>query len=627
MGRVWLAHDVKLDRRVAVKEIIPPQGLSDRERTEIRLRTLREARTAASLSHPNVVRVFDTMNIDDQPWIVMEYVLSRSLQEVIDADGPMSPFRAADIGLAVLAALRTAHKAGVLHRDVKPGNVLLADDGRVVLTDFGLATFDGDPQVTRTGMILGSPQYIAPERASQGLSLPESDLWSFGATLYAAVEGRAPYARANAMATLTALMTEEPDAAPHAGPLAPALEALLRKDPARRPSAETVERLLRRVIARSPADARAALRAPTAARPMVVITPKLQRPAATDQAQAQIQAQLQARQSAGNHPTIPAQTSRSAAEHLPASGPGGVGAAGRAGGAGTASGAGGIGAPAGTGGERRAAEVQPASGIPPAEGQAAAPAAEDQTMIVNVDGTPPTRFGRTKESTTIAESLPHPASEWYRHRAVRYAAAGLAVAALLAFLATVVDSSGDDHRSPGATGTSASQAAASGSVGSQTGGSSPSPSPTAFTLPSGWVMHVDSTGFQVAIPQGWSWYRSGSIVRFKDPQGGRELAIDQTDHPKADPVADWTNQESQRRYRMRSYQRVKIEKVEGFFLAAADWEYTYANGSGTPLHVNNRGFVTGQDHAYAIFWLTIESKWQENLDTLAIITASFRPAT
>ncbi|MBT8224476.1 MAG: serine/threonine protein kinase, partial [Dactylosporangium sp.] len=252
MGRVWLAQDVKLDRQVAVKEIIPPKGLTERERTEIQLRTLREARTAASLSHPNVVRVFDTMNIDDQPWIVMEYVPSRSLQEVIDTDGPLPSVRVAEIGMAVLAALRTAHKAGVLHRDVKPGNVLLADDGRVVLTDFGLATFDGDPQVTRTGLILGSPQYISPERATEGTSLPESDLWSFGATLYAAVEGRAPYARANALATLTALVTEDLDPAPNAGRLQPVLDALLRRDPAARLSPAAVERLLRRAVPKVP---------------------------------------------------------------------------------------------------------------------------------------------------------------------------------------------------------------------------------------------------------------------------------------------------------------------------------------------------------------------------------------
>jgi serine/threonine protein kinase len=187
MGRVWRARDEILSRDVAVKEIIPPEELLARERDGIRRRTLREARAAARLSHPNVVRVYDVFEADDRPWIVMEYVPSRSLMEVLAEDGPLSPERAAAIGLGVLAALRAAHRAGVMHRDVKPSNVLLGDDGRVVLTDFGIATVEGDSTVTRTGLVLGSPAYISPERAREGLAGPASDLWSLGATLYAAV--------------------------------------------------------------------------------------------------------------------------------------------------------------------------------------------------------------------------------------------------------------------------------------------------------------------------------------------------------------------------------------------------------------------------------------------------------
>ncbi|MCO1597719.1 protein kinase [Micromonospora sp. RHAY321] len=250
MGRVWLARDEMLHRDVAVKEVVPPSWLAETERAELRLRTLREARTAARLNHPNVVRIYDVVHDRDSPWIVMEYVQSRSVQQIIGDEGPLSPQRTARIGLAVLAALRAAHSAGVLHRDVKPHNVLVADDGRVVLTDFGLATFDGgDGAMTGPGTVLGSPQFVAPERAREGVSNPRTDLWSLGATLYAMVEGRSPYARSSAMATLSALATEPPDPMRRAGPLRPALTGLLQRDPWRRLTAGEAEPLLRSAAA------------------------------------------------------------------------------------------------------------------------------------------------------------------------------------------------------------------------------------------------------------------------------------------------------------------------------------------------------------------------------------------
>ncbi len=250
MGRVWLARDEMLHRDIAVKEVVPPSWLAEAERVELRLRTLREARAAARLNHPNVVRIYDVVHDRECPWIVMEYVPSRSVQEIIGDEGPLSPQRTAQIGLAVLAALRAAHSAGVLHRDVKPHNVLVADDGRVVLTDFGLATFDGgDGSMTAPGMVLGSPQFVAPERAREGVSDPRTDLWSLGATLYATVEGQSPYARSSAMATLSALATEPPDPMRRAGPLRPALLGLLQRDPWRRLTAAETEPLLRSAAA------------------------------------------------------------------------------------------------------------------------------------------------------------------------------------------------------------------------------------------------------------------------------------------------------------------------------------------------------------------------------------------
>ncbi|MET8121025.1 protein kinase [Micromonospora sp. NPDC005291] len=251
MGRVWRARDEMLHREVAVKEIVPPSWLADHERAELRSRTLREARAAARLNHPAVVRLYDVIPVEGSPWIVMEYVPSRTLQDVLDAEGPLEPARAARIGLAVLDALHAAHTAGVLHRDIKPQNVLVAHDGRVMLADFGLATFDGgDGVMTRPGMVLGSPQYVAPERAAEGVSTVAADLWSLGATLHAAVEGRSPYARSTAMATLSALAAGPPDPAPHAGPLAPVLAGLLRRDPRDRLDHDAARRLLAAVAGR-----------------------------------------------------------------------------------------------------------------------------------------------------------------------------------------------------------------------------------------------------------------------------------------------------------------------------------------------------------------------------------------
>jgi hypothetical protein len=244
MGRVWRAEDDLLLRTVAVKEITVPSTAT------LVAEAMREARAAARLDHPGVVKVFDVVWRRGRCWIVMEYVESRSLQRVIRENGPLPYREVARIGLAVLAALRTAHAAGVLHRDVKPDNVLLAADGRVVLTDFGLATVggaDGGPDPR-----LGSPSFIAPERLESGDAGAASDLWSFGAMLYAAVEGRPPFARGDAAASMRALLAEPPDAPELAGPLAPVLLDLLGREPARRPSAADAETRLRAVLDRRP---------------------------------------------------------------------------------------------------------------------------------------------------------------------------------------------------------------------------------------------------------------------------------------------------------------------------------------------------------------------------------------
>ncbi|MEU9665042.1 serine/threonine-protein kinase [Streptomyces bobili] len=244
MGRVWRAHDELLHRAVALKELTAALYVSESDRTVLLARTRAEARAAARINHSAVVTVHDVLEHDGRPWIVMELVEGRSLADAVKQDGRVEPTEAARIGLWVLRALRAAHSAGVLHRDVKPGNVLLADDGRVLLTDFGIAQIDGDTTITRTGEVVGSVDFLAPERIRGHDPGQSSDLWALGATLYTAVEGLSPFRRTSPLSTMQAVVEEEPAAPRYAGPLAPVIAALLRKEPAARPDTDGTERLL-----------------------------------------------------------------------------------------------------------------------------------------------------------------------------------------------------------------------------------------------------------------------------------------------------------------------------------------------------------------------------------------------
>ncbi|MFJ9863491.1 protein kinase [Streptomyces sp. NPDC101165] len=252
MGRVWRAVDEMLDRLVAVKEIRVDGQAAEDSRTH-RERTLREARATARIDHPNVVRVYDVVDEGQRLWIVMELVTGRSLERIMTEEGPLSPRETARIGLGLVAALRQVHAGGVLHRDIKPGNVLVETGaGRVVLTDFGIAAIQDAKALTMVGMLVGSPDYMAPERISGHRQGPPSDLWSLGATLAAALAGNSPFTRDTTLATLHAVLYEEPRLPPAAGPLHPLLAALLTKDPSNRPGLSEVERALRLVVYPSP---------------------------------------------------------------------------------------------------------------------------------------------------------------------------------------------------------------------------------------------------------------------------------------------------------------------------------------------------------------------------------------
>ncbi|MFD2766943.1 serine/threonine-protein kinase [Micromonospora eburnea] len=651
MGRVWKARDEVLHRDVAIKELVPPPSLTPEERREMRERSLREARAIARLNNVNVVRIFDVLRTDGDPWIVMEYVPSRSLQDVLAEDGPVSPAKAVQIGFGVLGALKAAHKAGIMHRDVKPGNVLIGNDGRVVLTDFGLATIPGDPNVTRTGMVLGSPAYIAPERARDGTAGPEADLWSLGATLYAAVEGKSPYARPSAIATLAALAVEPLPPPKNAGPLKPVLQGLLRKDPAERITAEVAERLLRKAAGRRARSIslldgvrRPGPNGPREPRPPLVPAPR------------------PADERVGRPPATPA-------PRKPDQGPAAAGTADDA----TAKVPDSLDA-------TPTAKVAPPAVDPPTT-KLASPAAEPTTKLdaapvldapepvdveTAVDGSDPaldeTRIDSTPAAAPVEPPAPPsasaqaepvspappsgraaaiPGTKPERNRRNLLIIALAAVLVLGLAVAVPLLTSGDDNgaEQPGAPtpAASASPSATSAAPPTSAAPTSAAPSPTpsktlasGAALPAGWELYKDETGFSVPVPPGFSLdYRrhfgSGPEdwrVRFKDGRG-RALLIDQTTRPLKDAEADWRQQEARRKKDYTGYQHVKIVSVD-YWREAADWEWIYTEG-GRQLHVRNRGFVTAPDKGYAIRWDCPEKDWAANEPIFKIIADGFVP--
>ncbi|GAA2729467.1 hypothetical protein GCM10010439_40050 [Actinocorallia aurantiaca] len=251
MGTVWRALDLALQREVALKEVRPGGGEAPPDDAALagmyRERVLREARALARIDHPHVVTIHHIIDSPDMPypWLVMELVRGESLQDRL-ARGTLTPSEAARVGRGILAALQAAHRAGICHRDIKPANVLLRTDGSPVLTDFGIAVLEEASRVTATGGLVGSPEYIAPERLHGTEGDPASDLWSLGMLLYVAVEGHNPVRRTTLAATLAAVMTARIPAPRQAGPLTEAVGALLVPDPAARPDAARLDQMLAR---------------------------------------------------------------------------------------------------------------------------------------------------------------------------------------------------------------------------------------------------------------------------------------------------------------------------------------------------------------------------------------------
>jgi serine/threonine protein kinase len=525
MGVVWRGRDELLGRDVAVKEIIWPPHLTEREQQVACRRATREAQVAGRLSHRNVVRIYDIVEEDGHPCIVMEFLPYKSLRDILNEEGALPPGRAAEIGLGVLGALSAAHAEGILHRDVKPANILVGPDGRVVLTDFGIARAADSPTLTTDGTVLGSPSYIAPERARGGQSGAgaPADLWGLGASLYTAVEGRPPFERDGALATLTAVVADEPEQAPHAGPLEPVISGLLRKDPEQRLGAAEAERLLRR--------------------------------AAEPQARAQ-----------------PAPT-------------------------------------------------------PPAGGRPVVPETGRPVVPETWQPAPPSPRGSRRLLVMLAALV-----------AVAAAVTGLAFA-LTGSPGRQAASSGGSPRTAVSRGTSASASPASPATATPLVRTSPPQAPPSSpatasgngtgstSVPAGYYRFTNPTGFSIGVPNGWQVSHQGHYVYISDPSDSNTyLLIDQSDHPKPDPLADWEQQQANREgsypgYRLISLRSVSYPQAE----KAADWEFTYFRNS-VPVHILNRNVLANASHAYALYWSTPQSDWTADYHYFQAFAATFRPA-
>ncbi|GIJ25956.1 serine/threonine protein kinase [Micromonospora qiuiae] len=677
MGRVWKARDEVLHRDVAIKELVPPPGLTDDERREMRERSLREARAIARLNNINVVRIFDVLRTDGDPWIVMEYVASRSLQDTLAADGPVSPARAVEIGLGVLNALKAAHKAGIMHRDVKPGNVLLGNDGRVVLTDFGLATIPGDPNVTRTGMVLGSPAYIAPERARDGTFGPEADLWSLGATLYAAVEGKSPYARPSAIATLAALATEPVPPARNAGPLKQVLAGLLRKDPQERITAESAERMLRKASGRrargislldgvrrpgpnGPREPRPPLvpgprpAGERTATPSAPVTPPAPRTPPLSALAAGVAGSAQDRSTdapSGSDTTPTAKVDSAAPDAVTAP---------------TTR----VDAPTVEPDAAPTAKVDAVETAAPAGEQDTSPTAASKDSAAGEkdgdedvpghdvsgergDSPPPAKdvARAVPQRTSLLPAAPvspapargsvFRAGQLRSEKTRRAVLVGALVALLLVGLVVIVPllSSGDGNEGEtpqGTAGTSEASPAATSeapapppptSAAPPSPSASPSPSEAAAGgLPQGWTMRSDPVGFKVAVPDGWRRSAGGTWVKYRDPNGVSELTIDRTDRPQRDAAATWRQLEPGRKNvrGVQDYRLIDISPLDCKWRTCADWDW-YQTRNGVKIRVRNRGFVTASNRGFALRWEVPDSEWAAQLPNFETAFREFVP--
>lgn len=577
MGVVWAGRDEVLGREVAIKEVVPPLDLSVGDREMLRRRTLREARAAAQISSPAAVTVYDVVEEDGRPWIVMERLATRSLADVLQEDGPLSARRAAEVGLDVLDALDAAASVGVLHRDVKPANVMLRTTGRAVLTDFGIATVEGDATVTTTGLLVGSPAYMSPERARGERSTLASDLWSLGATLYAAVDGHSPFERSGTLPTLSAVLHDPAPVLVHGGELGDVIDALLVKEPAERPSLGQVRAALQRIVAREEtrplASGAVALEA-THATPTPGSSDAPPAPTSGD-SEPPVTTAPEAKESHSppiltvrESPATPDGDKQSAIESW-LEGPEEHGPTTR---------------------RRRAGPVL--------VGLLMVGLLVTVALISVYDWRSPGTGATRTESEGSGSSEPTAAVE-SRQPTVEAAA------------------SPPPAGTPGATAQAPDPAATSGGIAT--------PVAPADDLPAGFRLHTDPTGFTVAVPADWTRSTEASRTYFREPGGGRFLLVDQTTEPKDDPLTDWQAQEPSVASRLSGYERISMDRVDYRGWNTVDWEFTWDGRIGQ-IHVLNRNVRVSDSRAYALYWSTPEHVWADSRGLFDVVARSFEPA-
>ncbi|MFI6052734.1 protein kinase [Streptomyces violascens] len=597
MGTVWRAVDETLGRTVAVKELRFPSSIDEDEKRRLITRTLREAKAIARIRNTAAVTVYDVVDEDDRPWIVMELVEGKSLAEAVREDGTLTPRRAAEVGLAILDVLRSAHREGILHRDVKPSNVLIAEDGRVVLTDFGIAQVEGDPSITSTGMLVGAPSYISPERARGHKPGPAADLWSLGGLLYASVEGVPPYDKGSAIATLTAVMTEPVDPPKNAGPLLEqVIYGLLAKDPAQRLDNAAARKLLTEVL-NAPERPEPAPEPVSPEATRVVPLPPLPGEPKTDAAAERMRGALKSVRNAA------AEAKASAKEKAQVA--------------------------------RDARDVRnkavpaprPKSGPVPPPRAPLTDVVPRRTLVIIAVVAALVILG-----TVLAVSLSGGDDSAGKSKSDKPTAGGPANAG-----SPASSKKGTGSQQPSGTGTPSGQGSTAtagqgdgkgdgtgtgtGTGDNNKGGGTGGATGTGATTP-----YKSSQGFSIGLPAGWSYSKTDDAgVRFNGPNGQR-LLIGWTDSPKPNPVADWTDQESS--MTRPGYKRVKIAAVNYRGWLAADWEFTYDDDSGAKYHSVDRGFVVSLSQGYGIMFSAKDADWSkpETQQTLATFFATFQPA-
>ncbi|POX54635.1 serine/threonine-protein kinase [Streptomyces sp. Ru72] len=649
MGTVWRAKDETLGRTVAVKELRFPSNIDEDEKRRLITRTLREAKAIARIRNNGAVTVYDVVHEDDRPWIVMELIEGKSLAEVIREDGLLEPKRAAEVGLAILDVLRAAHREGILHRDVKPSNVLIDEDGRVVLTDFGIAQVEGDPSITSTGMLVGAPSYISPERARGHKPGPAADLWSLGGLLYAAVEGVPPYDKGSAIATLTAVMTEPLEEPKNAGPLKNVIYGLLTKDPGQRLDDAGARAMLNEVIHAPETEEEV----PADATRVVALPPVPEESKEKEKEKGASGSGAKRGEEAADRLRGALRSVRKAAASAGAATAGAATAARTKGSA-----------PAKVTEGAVAARVDaPATGASDAGRSGAASAdARSHTAAVGSNAGP----AKPSSGWPIVPDPDRPPRPVTPPRAPltdvvpKRTLVIIAVVVALAVLGTVlalIPWGGDDGSRSGSKGankpTATAGSSGKGSGGKGSGGGTRSdggtsgttttngsdqqnaadsePAASAGASASGAAgggaavrTYKGGQGYSIGLPADWKYASSDDAGdRFTGPNG-QKLLVAWTSTPKDDPVADWNSQE---RYMVRpQYHRIGIEKVDYRDWNTADWEFTYVD-SDTTYRVIDRGFVVDPHLGYGLMYTAKADDWDGNLrkNTWKTLTQTFQP--